>query len=165
MSKETITATVTTETTTDVDATYLPPEDVAKLGNVIDRALTINEEGGMAFDNKVLTEELLTEHETNWDEVNRVQNLNAAVNAALLYVGSKRSIEHTAANKDCARVAGVMSFGRNEIAYSFQSMAKETNTDGTPKNPVVSVISRQYEHESYRDIRKNVMVKARSLRD
>lgn len=163
MSKETITATTTIETT--VDSNYLPPEDVAKLGNVIDRAVTINEEGGMAFDGKILTEELLAEHETNWDEVNRVQDLSAAVNAALLYVGSKRAIEHTAANKDCARVAGVMNFGRNEIAYSFQSMAKETNTDGTPKNPVVSVISRQYEHESYRDIRKNVMVKARSLRD
>lgn len=161
MSKETIVTTI--ETT--VDAQYTPPEDVAKLGKVIDKAMSISEEGGMTFDNTILTEELLAEHESNWDEVNRVQNLAAAVNAALLYVGSSRSIEHGAANKDCARMAGVMPFGRNEIAYSFQSMAKETNTDGTPKNPVVSVISRQYEHESYRDIRKNVMVKARSLRD
>lgn len=146
-------------------AAYIAPEEIQKVDAVLDRAISVNEEGGMSFDNTIIRDELLTDHNTNWDEIDRVQALCATISAAVLNTGSRKSIGHMSENKDCRRVAGVMPFGRNEIAFSFQSMANETNTDGSPKNPVVSVIHRQYEHEAYRDIRKNVMLSAKSLRD
>lgn len=157
MSKDTVIA--------EAVAAYIAPEDILKADAVLERATSVNEEGTMVFDNTIIRDDLLTEYGTNWEEVERVQAVGAAVSAAVLSLGSRKSIGHISENKDCRRVAGVMPFGRNEIAYSFQSMAGETNTDGSPKNPVVSVIHRQYEHEAYRDIRKNVMLSAKSLRD
>lgn len=144
---------------------YQPTGPIAHYVSVLDKAASVSAEKGLVFDNEIIEAELLSQSDMTFDQVRKAQDIGADVSAALLYVGSGKSIGHIAENPDTARVAGKMAFGRNELTYSFQSMAKETNADGTAKNPVVSVIHRQYEAEAYRDIRKDVMVRAQSLRD
>lgn len=155
----------TKETTNAAETRYVPAGDIARYVGVLDKALGVSDAHNLESQSDIIENELLAETGMDWDTLKRAQKIGADVSAALMYVGSKKAIAHCTTHRDVSRVAGKMQFGNNELAYSFQSMAKESNADGSPKNPVVSVIHRQYEAEEYREIRKDVMVSSLSLRD
>lgn len=150
--------------TTEVAARYVPAGNIARYATVLDKELTVNTDHNLES-GEALDEKLLEGSGMDLATYTKAQEIGADISAALLYVGSKKSIGHISENRDVQRVAGKVKLGRNELAYSFQSMAKESNADGSPKNPVVSVIHRQYEADDYREIRKDVMLHAQSLRD
>lgn len=150
--------------TTEVVARYVPAGNIERYVNVLDKNLAVSDEHNLTSEEN-LDEKLLEGSGMDLATYTKAQEIGADISAALLYVGSNKSIGHISQNRDVQRVAGKIKVGRNELAYSFQSMAKETNADGSAKNPVVSVIHRQYEADDYREIRKDVMLSAQSLRD
>jgi hypothetical protein len=145
---------------------FVLPENLKSIVAVMQREISIDADANLrAADDDKLTTEILSDSKYTIDDLREIQDLTGRVNAALLYVGSEKSHDHVSGNKDTLRTAGKIRFGNNEVAFSYQPQLKEVNADGSPKSPVVSVISRQYECESYRDIRKHVMERAKSLRD
>lgn len=152
--------------TADVAIEFIVPENLKPIVDIMTRDISIDADANMrAADDDKLTTEIMSTTKYSIDDLRQIQDLSARVGAALLYVGSEKSHPHIAENKDTLRTAGKIRFGNNELAFSYQPQLKEVNADGSPKSPVVSVISRQYECESYRDIRKHVMERAKSLRD
>jgi hypothetical protein len=145
---------------------FIVPENLKPIVDIMTRDISIDADANMrAADDDKLTSEIMGTTKYSIDDLREIQDLSARVGAALLYVGSEKSHPHIAENKDTLRTAGKIRFGNNELAFSYQPQLKEVNADGSPKAPVVSVISRQYECESYRDIRKYVIERAKSLRD
>lgn len=157
MSKET--------TTTEVEARYVPTGRNAHYATVLTEAATVGDGGALDFDDKIVDEKILEGDDLTMEQFMRAQTIAADISAMTLHVGSSKAVEYLRSNKDVPRVAGKLRIGRNEIAYSMQPMLGESNADGSPKNPVVSVIHRQYEADDYRVIRADVMLHAQSLRD
>lgn len=161
MSIETTTTATTTETT---EARYVPTGRKAHYAQVLNDHGSVGDGGALVFDEGI-DAKLLEGGPVTLEQFVSSQEVAADISAALLHVASNKTIEFLQNNRDVPRVAGKLRIGKNEIAYSMQPMLGETNADGSAKNPVVSVIHRQYEAEDYRTIRNDVMVRAQSLRD
>lgn len=153
--------TTTVETT---EARYVPTGRKAHYAKVLTDHGSVGEGGGLVFEEGV-DAKLLEGGPVTLEQFVNSQEVASEISAALLHVASTKTIEYLKNNKDVPRVAGKLRIGKNEIAYSMQPMLGETNADGSAKNPVVSVIHRQFEDEDYRTIRNDVMARAQSLRD
>lgn len=136
-------------------------DDITKLAEQVGAELTIDGEGNFTAPDDIF-DRLVTD--VTPDEVVRVQKALTRFGTASFKAVCEKGVDTTHADKAIKRVSGVIKTGLDEIAINY-NRPSGNKSDGSVKDPAVSLITRRHEHADHAAVRQTIYARARSLID